>query len=267
MNKGEIKKAYQDKGNTLVRFSPYAVAKTGLVSNQTILKIADYMLICSPYQISMNRCILLLILSAEESRFFQKYRRQTCTLSVTFRKSGRSNATIFELSAEIERIGPVKSRNNLCLIDLVFNKHPASLVELLSEYISEYEELKSYYSTFQGRVVTINQETSRSLRYNNFTECYLNHEKIAGSLLSLSSDQLVLTFPPGSPEVWEGSTFTAKLFFQLYQFTVQGTVKEIEGYGAGKNKVIYSIDFAPELIEILDDYFYRQDHERDGDTE
>ena len=247
-------------GDTLIRFSPYATAKTGLIPNQTILKIDDYMLICSPYQLSMNRSILLLILSAEESLFFQKFQQQDCSLSLSFRKSGRSNVTICDLSGKIAKIGPVKGRRNLCMIDLVFSKHPASLIEMLAEFIKDYDELKGYYRSFQGRIVTLNPNTARTLRYNDYMECYLSNEKVPAALISLSSHQLVFTLPPGSEQVIEGATFTSKLYFQLYQFTVKGTIREIEGYGAGKSKVHYSIGFTPELIEILDDYFYREDH-------
>ncbi len=63
-----------------IRFSPYTIKNVGLIPNQTILKISDFMLICSPYQISMKNAVLILILSHEETQFFQQYKDTNCSL-------------------------------------------------------------------------------------------------------------------------------------------------------------------------------------------
>ena len=52
----EYKEKYSDQ---TIRFNPYAVKKMGLQQSQTLLKLEDYMLICAPYQLSMDRVILL----------------------------------------------------------------------------------------------------------------------------------------------------------------------------------------------------------------
>ena len=43
----KVQEYFRSLSNTVVRLSPYAMTKTGLVSAQTILKIENYMLICS----------------------------------------------------------------------------------------------------------------------------------------------------------------------------------------------------------------------------
>ncbi len=263
MGKSRVKEYFDTLSGTPIRFSPYAILKTGLVSSQTILNIEDYMLICSPYQISMRNSIMLLILSTEETSFFQHYQDQTCSLSLTFQKPGTGHPEIFDVKGTVNRIGPVKDRQNLCMIDIAFADHPPKLVELLGDFLLAHNALKSYYDTYRGKEITMNEHMARMLRFNNYMECFFNQQKCKGRLEAISVSRLVFDIPADTENVLEGISFSCKLYFQLYQFVVHGSIDEIEGYKAGTLRVYATIAFAPELIEIMDDYFYRLTHAMD----
>ncbi|MCK7487334.1 MAG: hypothetical protein MZU97_18865 [Bacillus subtilis] len=53
--------------------SPFAVKKLGLVSNQTLLKVDTYSLVCVPYRLSMKGAVLLGSFSRDEIVFFQAF--------------------------------------------------------------------------------------------------------------------------------------------------------------------------------------------------
>jgi len=260
MAKSKRKEYIESLAHTPIRFSPYAVLKTGLITSQTVLKIEDYMLICSPYELSMQKAILLLILSEEETRFFRQYRGDTCALSLTFLKHGSLSPVNIELKSKISRIGPVKNRPNLCLIDIDFSEQPAQLIEILGDYILAHSALRTYYENFAGREIVIDEQMARMLRFNDYMECTFGQTKVNAQLTAISVNSLVFDVPAGTEDVIEGFAFSCKLYFQLYQFTVQGTIQEVEGYGTKSMRVRASIAFAPELIEIMDDYFYRLTH-------
>ncbi len=260
MAKSRVKEYFETLSGTPIRFSPYAILKTGLVSSQTILNIESYMLICSPYQISMKNSILLLILSAEETNFFQHYKDQTCSLSLTFQKPGIGPPEIFDLKGTIDRIGPVKDRQNLCMIDITFSDRPSQLIELLGDFILAHNALRSYYETYRGKEIVINDHMARMLRFNNYMECFFGQQKCRGRLEAISVNRIIFDIPADTENVLEGNSFSCKLYFQLYQFVVHGSIEEIEGYKAGTLRVHANIAFAPELIEIMDDYFYRLTH-------
>jgi hypothetical protein len=260
MGKSRVREYFDTLSGTPIRFSPYAILKTGLISSQTILNVEDYMLICSPYQISMRNAILLLILSAEETRFFQHYRDQYCALSLTFQKPGTHHPEIFDVKGRIERIGPVKDRQNLCMIDISFADYPPKLVELLGDFILAHNSLRSYYETYRGKEIVMNEHMARMLRFNNYMECFFGPHKFRARLEAISVNRVIFDIPADAPDVLEGNSFSCKLYFQLYQFVVHGIIEEIEGYRAGALRVYASIGFAPELIEIMDDYFYRLTH-------
>ena len=260
MAKRKVKEYFDTLSATTIRFSPYAVLKTGLITSQTVLKVEDYMLICSPYELSMQKAILLLILSEDETQFFQQYKGDTCILSLTFIKYGSHAPVNIEVKSKISRIGPVKNRPNLCMIDLEFSGHSPRLVEILGDYILAYSALKTYYENFIGREIPIDEHMSEMLRFNNCMECSFGQSRVNAQLVALSVNSLVFEVPAGTPDVVEGYEFSCKLYFQLYQFRVQGTIQEVEGYGSKSMHVRAAIQFAPELIEIMDDYFYRLTH-------
>ena len=74
---------YSDR---VIRFNNYTIKKTGLVGSQTLLKIGEYNLGCAPFQLSMERVILLLILSGQEMQFFQQLLQKMCSVSFSFIK-------------------------------------------------------------------------------------------------------------------------------------------------------------------------------------
>jgi hypothetical protein len=179
----------------MVRFNPYAIRKTGMMKAQTLLNIADYMLICAPFQLSMHRAVLLVILSAQEAVFFRQFRTKLGKISFTFAKNGRREQVNFFVRAKLDRIGPVKGRSNVCLFDLSYSTCPNDLIEIFGDYISRYAELRQQYETFKNRAVEINDQTAGELRFNRYAEIALGERKIRPELLSVAVNRLMFNIP------------------------------------------------------------------------
>ncbi len=260
MSSTRVQEYFKTLSATLVRINPFTSVKTGLVAGQTILKIEDYTLICSPYQLSMKKAVLLLILSKEETHFFQQYRDSSCFLSFTFQKPGAQRPLMFDVKSEIVQLGPVKGKQNICMIEVSFTAYPPELIEILGDFILVYNSLRGYYSSFRGRDISIDKNSTQMLRYNNYMECYIKSRKIRVNLINLSVNRLILDLPANTPAISVGDNFSSKLYFQLYQFMVTGKVAALEKRAENFFRIQYDIGFAPELVEILDDYFYRISH-------
>jgi hypothetical protein len=256
MQNPRIQEYFRALSGTVVRLSPYAVSKMGLVSAQTILKIENYMLICSPYELSMRKAVLLLILSRDETQFFQQYKSSACSLNLNFRRAGAEQSRLFNVKSVLVQLGPVKGKQNICMIEVSFTAYPPELIEILGDFIMGFNSLRGYYDSFQGREIAIDEETAKQLRFNNFAECYVGSQKVRASLANLSVNRLALLLPEAAGEIAVGQAFPTKLYFQLYQFMVKGKVTATSRTEGGL-RIQYDIQFAPELVEILDDYFYR----------
>lgn len=255
---------YQQKyAEQSVRFNPYAIKKVGLLQSQTLLKLEDYMLICAPYQLSMAKVLLLVILSKEEINFFQQFRAKLATLNISFQKQTAKNPLNLMIRGTLERIGPVKGRNNVCLMEVTYKSCPNDLVEIIGDYIMSFESLKTQFENFQDRSVEIDQKSARTLRFNNYVECQLGAQKVPARLVSLAVNRLVLELPLSAQSVAAGQTLVSKLYFQTYQFLVNGKVQSSEVTEKGRRRITCGLDFTPELVEIMDDYFFRMSFKKE----
>lgn len=120
----------QQYGDQLIRFNPYAIKKTGLLPTQTLLKLDDYMLICAPFQLSMKRAILLVILSKDEISFFQQFQNKIVSLSFTFQRPGNNMPINLFVRGSMVRMGPVKGRNNVSSLKFPTAAAPMTLWRL-----------------------------------------------------------------------------------------------------------------------------------------
>lgn len=251
----EYAEKYPDQS---IRFTPYALKKTGLVQSQVFLGIEDYMLICAPLQLSMTKGVFLVVLTPQEITFFQQFQKKLCTIHLTFQVTqGKKPLTLF-IRASLDRVGPVKGRQNICMMEAVIKSCPNDMVEIIGEYIEAYNALKAQFQTFQEKKITVNAENARLMRYNNYSELIIGTAKTRCNLLSLSVTSLILRPSIEVPGLSVGDSCGARLYFQVYQFTVNGKVAWVDRTPDGQQMVTVIIDFAPELIEIVDDYYYRQ---------
>ena len=241
-----------------VRFNPYTIKKMGLLQSQTILQLEDYMLIGAPYQLSMRQIVLLVILSGEEIKFFQQFQKKAANLTISFQKSGTATPLDFQIRGNLARIGPVKGKTNVCMLDISYSKCPDELVEIIGDYILGFQSLKGQYENFKNRIVKIDESTAQVLRFNNYVESQFGGQKVQTRLVSLSAGQIILEIPAAVHGLQEEQKIFSKLYFQTYQFVVSGQVVGIENTARGDEQMTIKIAFSPELVEILDDYFFRE---------
>jgi len=241
-----------------IRLTPYALKKTGLVQSQVFLKIEDYLLICAPFQISMKRGIFLVVLSAQEISFFQQFQKKLCSINLTFQRTGSKKPLNLFLRGTLERIGPVKGKQNVCMMDAAIRACPNDLVEIIGDYIAAFEGLKSQYEIFRGKAIGMDEASARLTRFNDYVELIFGAARCRATLVSLAVNALTLRLSAPLPGLEEGAACAARLYFQVYQFTANGKVSALSQEPGGQTAVTLAIEFTPELIEIVDDYFFRQ---------
>jgi len=241
-----------------IRFTQYALKKTGLVQSQVLLKIGDYLLICAPFQLSMRRGIFLVVLSAQEITFFQQFQKKPCSINLTFQKTGVKKPLSLLLRGTMERIGPVKGKQNVCMMDASLKTCPNDFVEIIGGYLTAFEGLKSQYDNFRGKTITVDEPSAKLMRFNNYVELVIGATRARASLMSLAVNSLALRLAGAPPGLAEGEACSAKMYFQVYQFTANGKVSAMERGEGSQIIVTMALEFTPELIEIVDDYFFRQ---------
>ena len=105
----------------------------------------------------------------------------------------------------------------------------------------------------------VDEAAAKVMRFNNYVEVLLGVAKVRATLLTLSVHSLRLRLSMALPGLAVGSACSVRLYFQLYQFAVAGKVTAMSPYDAsGQCIAELDLDFSPELVEIVDDYVFRQ---------
>jgi len=250
----EYKEKYSDQ---TIRFNPYAVKKTGLQQAQTILKLEDYMLICAPYQLSMDRVILLVILSRDEVSFFQQFQNKLTSVNMSFLESINKNPVNLFIRGTLTRLGPVKGRDNVSLFEVMYKSCPNDLIEIIGDFLLAYETLQGQFASYKDREVEMDKQAARTMRFNDYVESQIGGQKLQTKLHSVGVNKIALEIPGRLPAPAVGNIFPSKLYFQTYQFIVNGKVVAVDTLGSGSKKISMEVGFTPELVEIMDDYFFR----------
>jgi hypothetical protein len=259
MGKTRVQDLQEKFADQPIRFTPYALKKTGLVQSQVLLKIEEYHLICAPFQLSMRRGVFLVVLSAQEITFFQQFQKKLCSVNLTFQRASSKKPLSFLLRGSLERVGAVKGRQNVCMMEAHIKSCPPELVEIIGAYLTANASLHALHDGFKDRVIAVDESAAKIMRFNNYGEVVLGASKVRATLLSLSVRLLRLRLSMALPALTVGSACSVRLYFQLYQFAVPAKVTAMSPYdAAGQCVAELEIEFSPELVEIVDDYYFRQ---------
>lgn len=259
MAKTRIQEYTEQFADTPIRFTPYALKKTGLIQSQALLKIEDYTLICAPFQLSMQRGIFLVVLSSQEIAFFQQFQKKICSINLTFQKVAAKKPLNLFLRGALERVGPVKGRQNVCMMDAAIRSCPNDLVEIIGDFLTGYHALRGLFDSFKGRSISVSEASAKVMRFNNYAELLLGTAKVRATVLDLSVDAIRLRLSMDLPGVQADSVCSVRLYFQIYQFSANARVTGLSPVDrAGQRIAELALEFSPELVEIIDDYWFRQ---------
>ena len=110
----------------------------------------------------MKRGIFLVVLSAQEITFFQQFQKKLCSINLTFQKTGNKKPLNLFLRGTIERIGPVKGKQNVCMMDASLKACPNDLVEIIGDYITAFDGLKNQYENFSGKAIPVDEHVGQA---------------------------------------------------------------------------------------------------------
>jgi hypothetical protein len=256
MQKQETMSYEEQFKDATISFSPFVLSSTGILQSQTSLKVDTYQLVCAPYQLSMTRAILLGAFSKDEVVFFQRYKNALAGLSLTVQKTTEREPRKVFCRCQIAAVGMMKGRDHVGLVICDFKPIPPDLAEILGEHLIRLERLKAEWSDYRGKSVQLNPEVSKKLGFNNYAVMTTGAEQQKLALFALAVDRVEFLMPLRSPDIAIGAKTTFNLFFQKYRFNVEGAIQAATRLPSGVQKIVASLEFSPELAEIMSTYFY-----------
>jgi len=246
----------QQYSETPIYFNAFSIKKTGIITNQSTLHIEDYVLTCVPYQLTMVGAQVLGILSAKEAAFFGKYTNSLCSIQLTYQASDQPDPINLFLRSTLSKVEKLPNKEHVCIFEVKFRNTPNDLIRLVGDYLATLDSLKKQFDQLKDKSIKMDKQAIKTIGYNNYFEAALPKGKIRAKVLLLSVQKLLLAFSPKFPVPQEGEDFSASIYFQSYQFTLNGKAQSVTQLQNGFYKVDYFIEFSPELVEIIDNFFF-----------
>jgi hypothetical protein len=244
----------EEPSEEILDFTGFTVKKTGLVQSQTALKVDEYMINASLYQLSAKGLSLLAALSKQETALFQKYEGTMAGVSLAFQPQNEKRPIRLFFRCLVSRFAAMEGRDDLVLIRAEIKACPEDLKAIIHEYSLVIGWLKADFERGKGQAIRISLESAKLLGFNNYAELHAGATRSEVAIFSIASDRIEFLFPKAPRDFEAGEKLTLRLFFQLHQFFVKGIVSSQERIGSGVLRADMEVEFSPELVEILAKY-------------
>ena len=250
-------------GDQTIAGSQYALKKLGVDRANCSLKIEEYIILCVPFQLGFKRSIFLASLSKQELAFFQKYTNATIGLSIALNPNNRPEPVKFFVRCNLATIGQMKGRENVGLFVVDYKSTPDEMVKMLGFFMENMDRLKTQFEDYGKTSIRMTSEVAKSLGYNMYSTVTETGTEAGGpqarriQLFSLNSKSLEHMEAVGAPIRIPGANVVYQLFFQKYRISVPGVITSAQALPQGIIRTTANLEFCPELVEILDDYWYK----------
>jgi hypothetical protein len=221
------------------------------------LKIEEYMIPCVPFQLGFKRSIFLASLFRQELTSFQRYINGIVGLSITLNPDERPEPVRFFIHCNLSTIEQMKGRENVGLFVVDYKIVPDDLVTLLGEFMETQYLIKTQYEDYGKTSIKMTPEAARLMGYNMYATI-MEPDAAARRIqvFSLSSKTVEHMEAAGAPVRLPGTPVAYQFFFRKYRVSVAGTITESSSLSQGIVQTTANLAFSPELVEIIDDYWY-----------
>jgi hypothetical protein len=221
------------------------------------LKIEEYVILCVPFQLGFKRSIFLASLSKQELAFFQRYVNGIIGLSIALNPEARPEPVKFFIRCSLATIGQMKGRENVGLFVVDYKTTPDEMIAMLGGFLETQDRIRTQYEDYSKRAVKITPEAAKIMGYNMYaTIIEPDKEARRIQVFSLSSKTVEHLEAARAPARAPGTAVAYQFFFKKFRVSAAGTVTESTVLPQGIVRTTASLGFSPELVEILDDYWY-----------
>ena len=243
--------------NQSISCNPYALTKLGIDRTNCYLKIEKYVILCAPYQLGFKRSIFMASLSMQELGFFQKYVNGLAVLSLTLNLEKRTAPVKFYIHCTLKTIGQMKGQENVGLLILDIKSCPDEMVSVMGRFMENQERTKTQYDDYGKSTIRMTPDTAKAMGYNLYaTITGSNPDVTRIQIYSISSKTVEHLEAEGAPARPAGTPVNYQFFFRKYRVSVSGTITESSILPQGLVRTKSNLEYCPELVEIIDDYWY-----------
>ena len=246
-------------GESSIACNPYAMSKLGIDRAGCLIKVEEHAILCAPFQLGFKRFIFMASLSVQELGFFQKFVNNNVGLSISFQPDKRPKPAKFFIRCTLNTIGQMKGRDNVGLFVLDFKTCPDEMISIFGHFLEAQEKTRTAYEDYGSRAIRMTPDVAKIMGYNLYaTIVGPNPDVRRVQVFSISSKAVEHLEAEGAPARLAGTMVNYQFFFKKYRVSTTGTIVESSILPQGLVRTRSNLDFCPELVEIIDDYWHYQ---------
>ncbi|MDR0313937.1 MAG: hypothetical protein LBI14_10100, partial [Treponema sp.] len=189
--------------------------------------------------------------------FFQKYANTIIGLSISFNPDKRPEPVKFFIRCTLQTIGQMKGRENVGLFVLEIKTCPEQMVMMMGGFMEAQERIKLQYDDYSNNTIRMTPDVAKIMGYNLYaTIATPTSEPRRIQIFAISSKTVEHLEAAGAPIRAFGTTVSYQFFFKKYRVFTTGTIVETETLPQGMIRTKSQLPMNPELIEIINDYWY-----------
>jgi hypothetical protein len=245
-------------GDQSVVCNKFALKKLGVERGHCFLKIGEYVILCVPFQFGFKRSLFIASLSKQELLFFKRYVNEIIGLSITFTQARRGGDPLkFFIRCNLTTIGQMKGKENVGLFVVDFKNTPNDFIVIMGEFLENQDRMKAQYEDYGKTAIRINPVSAKMMGYNLYAAIVEPDAAVRRiQLYSLSTKTIEHLEAAGSSYRFPGTSVVYQLFFKKHRIIINGTIASVVTLPQGIVKTAATLEFSPELVEIINDYWY-----------
>jgi hypothetical protein len=119
------------------------------------------------------------------------------------------------------------------------------------------ERIKAQYNDYSRTVIKMTPEAAKVMGYNFYaTLRETGAEPRRIQVMGINSKSLEYMEAEKSPVLKPGTAVSYQLFFKKFRIAIPGVVNDSFTLPQGLVRTLAGLSFSPELVEIIDDYWY-----------
>lgn len=249
MTSSELGNLREKYSSTLVKADAYFVHHTGMIPNQTLLKMGDYNLNGTPATMGFHSLTCLFVLTQEEVAFFSRFTKSLHLLTLVFQSLNRKDPIRIPLRVTLDRIDIVGTRKNLSMMVFTIKNESTDLIDILGNYMALLDYKRESCEKLADTVVPLDSETAAAIGFNDYLEIVGGEKPRRVRASGFTTQKVFLkSAPAGEP----GSYTQLKWYFRDGLVINDGKLDLSD-----PAHPVFLMEFHPRIVDAVEDHLFK----------
>lgn len=247
MNSDEWQYMREKYENRQIKADAYFLKSSGMLANQTQLKMGEYYLSGTPATLSFHSLSVLFVLTQEESAYFSRFVKSLHLLTLVFQDVNRKDPIRIPLWVVLDRIDIVRTHANLSLMNLIIKNESTDYIGILGKYIALLDYKRESWEKLADTFIPMDPNVAAAIDFNDYLELLGDEKPRRVRISGFSATKAFLKSVP--PQVKPEAITQLKWYFRDGLVLTDGKLDLSD-----PERPTFVMDFHPRIVDAIEAY-------------